>query len=117
MSDSKKLVDFTTLNEMLFGEKKYIREFAQAAIISFEEFKENYTLFLLKKDEVNFRKAGHKIKPVAQMLGIDIILDEYETAKNLIWDNNPEGDLKTSCSKMDEILDQVLEELGEVVNG
>ncbi|MCG8372544.1 MAG: taurine dioxygenase [Balneolales bacterium] len=116
MSNSKKLVDFTTLNEMLFGEEKYIKEFAQAAIISFEEFKENYTLFLLKKDEVNFRKAGHKIKPVAQMLGIDIILDEYETAKNLIWDDNPDSDLKASCSNMDEILDQVLAELQEVVN-
>ena len=114
MSSQEKIVDFTTLNEMLFGEAKYIKEFADAAVISFEEFKENYTLFLIQRDEVNFRKAGHKIKPVAQMLGLNMILDEYENAKSLIWDEKPDADLGDSSQKMSGIIDQVLVELKEV---
>ena len=115
MSNSDKIIDFTTLNEMLFGESKYIKEFAEAALLSFQEFKENYTLFLIKRDEVNFRKAGHKIKPVAQMLGINGILDEYEHAKTLIWEEKPNADLGDSSQKMSTIIDQVLQELREVV--
>jgi len=99
---------------MLFGEAKYIKEFAEAAVISFKEFNENYTLFLIKRDEVNFRKAGHKIKPVAQMLGLNMILEEYENAKTLIWEEKPDADLGNSSQKMSAILDRVLLELKEV---
>lgn len=83
-----KLIDFTSLNEMLYGDEKYIKEFAEAAIISFTEFKTNYSLFLQKRDEENFRRAGHKIKPVAQMLGLNSIVDEYENAKKLSGKRN-----------------------------
>ncbi len=114
MSNEEKIVDFTTLNEMLFGEAKYIKEFAEAAVISFEEFNENYTLFLIKRDEVNFRKAGHKIKPVAQMLGLNMILDEYEIAKELIWEEKTDSELGDSSQRMSKIIDRVLAELREV---
>lgn len=114
MSSEEKLVDFSTLNEMLFGEAKYIKEFAEAAVISFEEFKENYTLFLINRDEVNFRKAGHKIKPVAQMLGLNMILEEYELAKSLIWEEQPDATLGNSSQKMGSIIDKVISELKEV---
>lgn len=99
---------------MLFGEAKYIKEFAEAAVISFEEFKENYTLFLINRDEVNFRKAGHKIKPVAQMLGLNMILEEYELAKSLIWEEQPDTKLGHSSQKMGSIIDKVISELKEV---
>lgn len=114
MSNQDKIVDFTTLNEMLFGEAKYIKEFAEAAVISFEEFNENYTLFLIQRDEVNFRKAGHKIKPVAQMLGLNMILEEYEVAKALIWEGKPDAELGDSSQRMSKIIEQVLTELREV---
>lgn len=114
MSNQKKLVDFTTLNEMLYGEQTYIKEFADAAIISFNEFRKNYCLYLLNRDEINFRKAGHKIKPVAQMLGLDMILKEYEHAKTLLWDEKDDPDLQASCKKMTGICDQVLIELAEI---
>ena len=99
---------------MLYGEEAYIKEFADAAVISFNEFKENYRKYLIIRDEINFRKAGHKIKPVAQMLGLDLIIDEYEHAKTLLWDEKDDEDLERSCDKMDEICEQVLKELGEV---
>lgn len=99
---------------MLYGEMDYIKEFSEAALTSFSEFQENYSQFLLARDEVNFRKAGHKIKPVAQMLGLEVILDEYEHAKSLIWDEKGDEDLKASTKKMDKICEQVLSELKEI---
>ena len=99
---------------MLYGEASYIKEFAVAAITSFQEFQENYSTFLLERDEVNFRKAGHKIKPVAQMLALEMILDEYELAKSLIWDEAESTKLKSSVKKMNAICDQVLLELKEL---
>lgn len=101
---------------MLYGEDKFIKEFSEAAIQSFSEFRKNYKEHLLFRDETNFRKAGHKIKPVAQMLGLDLILEEYEHAKTLIWDEKPDEDLKSSAEKMDEICTKVLTELEEKVN-
>ncbi len=99
---------------MLYGEESYIKEFAEAALTSFAEFQENYSSYLLQRDEVNFRKAGHKIKPVAQMLGLGVIIEEYELAKSLIWDQKEEAELKASVKKMDKICNQVLAELNEI---
>lgn len=113
MSSKDKLVDFSGLTEMLYGEEKYIQEFAEAAITSFQEFSENYKKFLLLRDETNFRKAGHKIKPVTKMLGLEQILEEYEHAKTLIWDENPQEDLEKSVEKLQSICSEVVKELEE----
>tara|TARA_R100000005_G_C4988159_1_gene195985 strand:+ start:1228 stop:1575 length:348 start_codon:yes stop_codon:yes gene_type:complete len=113
LSKKDKLVDFSSLNEMLYGEEKYIQEFAEAAISSFQEFSENYKKFLLQRDETNFRKAGHKIKPVTQMLGVEQILDEYEHAKTLIWDEGPQEELEKSADKVQSICSDVVKELEE----
>lgn len=101
---------------MLYGEASYIKEFAEAAVISFKEFQENYSSFLLKKDEVNFRKAGHKIKPVAQMLGLNQIIEEYEYAKKLILKEKEESLFIESSKKMHKICDRVLIELYDIIN-
>lgn len=114
MSSNNKLVDFTTLTEMLYGEATYIKEFAIAALTSFEEFRDNYTLFLSNRDETNFRKAGHKVKPVAQMLGLGLIVEEYEYGKTLLWEEKGDSEIKKSCQKMNKICNQVLEELKEI---
>lgn len=98
---------------MLYGEEKYIQEFAEAAISSFQEFSNNYKKFLLARDEQNFRKTGHKIKPVAQMLKLDQIIEEYEHAKTLLWDNKPDEELKASSSKMQAICATIVAELKE----
>lgn len=99
---------------MLYGEAAYIKEFAEAALTSFKEFQENYCSFLKERDEVNFRKAGHKIKPVAQMLGLGLIIDEYEHGKALIWEKKDDKELKASCDKMNSICSQVLSELKDL---
>lgn len=96
---------------MLYGEESYIEEFATAAISSFSEFSENYKTYLLARDETNFRKAGHKIKPVAQMLGLNQIIEEYEYAKTLLWDEKPDGELKQSADKIQDVCSKVIKEL------
>lgn len=96
---------------MLYGEEKFISEFAEAAIISFSEFSEHYSTFLLNRDEENFRKAGHKIKPVAQMLGLQQVIDEYEHAKKLLWDESPKKELEISSNKIQNICAKVIAEL------
>lgn len=115
MSKADKIIDFTSLIEMLYGETKYITEFAEAAVQSFSEFQNNYSTFLVDRDEDNFRKAGHKIKPVAQMLGLHQIIEEYEFAKTLIWDNKPDSELAASVAKMNIFCDKVLDELDEII--
>ena len=111
MTDRNTLVDFSSLSEMLYGEEKYISEFSVAAVDSFTEFSNNYRKFLLIRDETSFRKAGHKIKPVAQMLGLDQIVDEYEHAKTLLWDDKPDSELEESAKKVNKICDRVISEL------
>lgn len=100
---------------MLYGEEKYIQEFAEAAISSFKEFSKNYKQYLLQRDETNFRKAGHKIKPVLQMLGLEQVLEEYEHAKTLLWDKKPEEELIQSATKVQKICANVIEELEEKI--
>lgn len=100
---------------MLYGEEKYIQEFAEAAISSFKEFSENYQQYLLERDETNFRKTGHKIKPVLQMLSLEQLLEEYEHAKTLIWDKKPDEELVQSAKKVQKICTQVIEELEEKI--
>ncbi|MBO6621020.1 MAG: taurine dioxygenase [Balneola sp.] len=96
---------------MLYGDERYIKEFAEAAVISFSEFKTNYSKYLELRNEEAFRKAGHKIKPVAQMLGLNGILEEYEYAKTLLWEEKDDTDIHISISKMDKICSSVLNEL------
>ncbi|MEP0970387.1 MAG: taurine dioxygenase [Balneola sp.] len=111
-----KLIDFSSLNDMLYGDEKYIKEFAEAAMISFSEFNSNYSKFLSKRDEENLRRAGHKIKPVAQMLGIQQLIDEYEVGKTIIWEEKSDEELNKSIERIDSICSQVLNELENMVS-
>lgn len=104
-------IDYDLISELVYGEKAYIKEFAEATEQSFTEFRTNYRKYLLQRDETNFRKAGHKIKPVAQMLNINSVVDEYEHAKRLIWDEEDQEKLEKSVIKIEEICDQIIHEL------
>lgn len=106
-----KFIDYDIISELVFHEKPYIKEFAEATEQSFTEFQSKYRKFLLKRDEVNFRKAGHKIKPVAQMLKINVVLEEYEHAKTLLWDEKEQKELEKSADKIDKICDRIISEL------
>lgn len=114
LKKQSQLVNLSSILEMFGGDNTYIKEFADAAIISFNEFSENYTRHLLDRNETDFRKAGHKIKPVAKMLGIDLLIDEYEHEKHQFGNNKSDAELKESANKMNNICDRILSELAEI---
>lgn len=110
-----RLIDFSSLQELLFGEPKYIKEFAEAAVDSFSEFGEHYSLYLPARNEDSLRKAGHKIKPVAQMLGLQQIIDEYEQAKVLLANQASDADLQASVQVIQNIIEKVLLDLRDII--
>lgn len=109
MNDTEfKRVDIKLVSDMLYGEVKYVNEFAIASIDSFSEFSEHYKRYLLQRDMDNLRKAGHKIKPVAQMLKVDDILNEYDQAKLMLINEAPDEDLQQSVERVTSICREVL---------
>lgn len=102
---------------MLFNDESYIKEFAEAAVESFGEFQTNFALFLRDRDETNLRKTGHKIKPVATMLGIEQIIEEYEHAKILVAENRPDSEIETTIFNMNTLCVKVIAELQQVAAG
>ena len=99
------------ISEMLFKDSEYVIEFCEAGVTSFDEFIENYRIHLLDRNMSELRKAGHKIKPGAQMMGADEVVDEYEHAKTLLNDNAEENKLEASVDKMEGICSTIKEEL------
>jgi hypothetical protein len=118
MSGNKEqnLIDIDKIYKMLFNEQKYVIEFAEASIQSFSEFSENYSKNLSEKDMESLRKAGHKIKPVVQMLEIDDILEEYERAKEMLIDDRPRKELEKSIKKIQAICDQAISEFQQIID-
>ncbi len=99
---------------MLYDDEDFIAEFCDAAIESFSEFSNSYEEHLLNRDEPPLRKAGHKIKPVAQMIGVEVIVDEYEHAKEMLHNDNPDKDLRKSVNKVKRITRELIEELDKL---
>lgn len=106
--DQFSIVDKQVVTDMLFGEEKYIVEFAEASIQSFEEFSTHYRKYVLERDLENLKKAGHKIKPVAQMLHLEQILVEYQNAKKLLENDRPDEELGKSVETIHQICEQVI---------
>lgn len=106
--DSDKIID------MLFKDSDYIIEFCEAGVTSFGEFIEHYEKYLLDRNMADLRKAGHKIKPGAQMMGADEVVDEYEHAKNLLDNSADDEQLKESVDKMNSICTTIQKELSHL---
>ena len=115
--NNRHYIDVDLIAKLVYNEEKYIKEFAGASLESFSEFKEDYSRYLLDRDETKFRKAGHKIKPIAQMLEIDAIIDEYEYAKTLLWEEKEQSKLEKSASKITNICNTIIEELEQIRDG
>lgn len=99
------------ISEMLFGDDSYIVEFCEAGITSFSEFNENFTTHLLNRNLKELRNAGHKIKPGAQMMGADEVVEEYTKARSMLEDDASREKLEKSVQTMDLICSTILEEL------
>lgn len=115
MTSENKLIDRETISELLYGEEKYIQEFADATIDSYREFLDKYREHVLDHDLKELREAGHKIKPISQMLNLSVIIEEYEHVKQLLDQSEPSQDkLQASIERMDEIVQKIIRELKEI---
>lgn len=110
------LINIEKIYEMLFNEQKYVKEFAEASIQSFNEFSNHYSDFLLNRDMESLRRAGHKIKPVVQMLELEDILDEYEKAKEMLVEERPKKELEKSAKKIQKICDKAVSEFQQIID-
>jgi hypothetical protein len=116
MDNSKNLVDFDLIREMLYHDDAYVKEFAEASISSFTEFKGHFKESLMNRDMDELRKAGHKIKPVCLMLNLNPVVDMYETSKTYLIENKSTEILSDLTRQMDQYCDQVLAEFKTLYN-
>jgi len=107
-------IDIDKIRKLLYDDAGFIKEFTDAASDSFRQFAERYEKYLLQRNETEFRKAGHKIKPVALMIGVDEVVEEYEHAKDLLHNEEPEERLRESADKIKCITSDVISELQEL---
>lgn len=114
MSLDTPLVDIDLVKEMLYQDDAYIKEFANASIQSFSEFKESFRQHVLARDMDNLRRAGHKIKPAALMLNLNRVIDMYEKSKQLLEDNASTEKLADLVDDMDTYCNQVLYEFKQI---
>lgn len=100
---------------MLYGDEDYLDEFVQVSIISFTEFKENFDKHLSNRDLASLRTTGHKVKPVAQMMNLNGLLELYEKSKLVIQENLSDDELNDVLKKMDAYCEVLLNELGNLI--
>ncbi|MEX0648052.1 MAG: taurine dioxygenase, partial [Balneolaceae bacterium] len=96
------------------GDEEYIREFAGASIESFSEFSEHFKIYLLAREMDNLKRAGHKIKPVAQMLHLEPVMETYEHSKQLLEQNASTEDLADQADKMSDFCNRVIVEFKDL---
>jgi len=114
MSENKKdIVDFDIIYNMLYNDMESVKEFVVASIDSFSEFKQHFEESMKARDLEKLRNAGHKIKPVAQMLQLDEILNIYEEAKDKLVFNASEPEINSTIKKMNTFCSQLLNEFEE----
>lgn len=104
-------IDPEKISDMLFHDMEYVAEFCEAGIISFDEFIENFRTHLLNRNMEDLRKAGHKIKPGAQMMGAHEVVEKYEHAKTLLNNEAGEEELIETADAMQQICDSIKDEL------
>lgn len=110
MDKNEKLIDFELIKEMLYGDVSYVKEFSEASVQSFTEFRDNFEKHLKNNDLDELRRTGHKIKPVAQMLHLDELLELYEKAKTALNQNKPDSEKEKLIEAMNSYCNRVLQE-------
>lgn len=114
MSNSDKILDLSVIEEMLYGQKDYIVEFAEAAIDSFSEFNHDFGKYLNARDFDGFQKTGHKIKPVLEILKIELLLDKYNYGKEIISEEKPQKISDKLIEEVSKMTTQIIKELSEL---
>jgi hypothetical protein len=114
MNTNKQLVDVQLIRNMLYDDDGYVKEFANASIESFTEFRDGFKVHVLERDMDELRRAGHKIKPAALMLNLNPVIEMYETSKKLLENNASTEDLTDLVNEMETFCNRVLYEFEEI---
>jgi len=108
------IVDKQIIIDLLYGDEEYVSEFATASIDSFSEFRAHFEKSLKSRDMESLRKAGHKIKPVAQMMKLDAVITMYETSKIMLEEESSDEEIQALIKNMNKFCNQLLKELKEL---
>lgn len=108
------MVDAEKVKELLYGDEDYVKEFAEAAVSSYTEFRDHYSRAMDIGDLEMLRKAGHKIKPSAQMLEFEEVLEEYEKGKELLGNDSADRERGESVDRMTDLCNRIIEEMKEL---
>jgi HPt (histidine-containing phosphotransfer) domain-containing protein len=111
MSTENGPIDFQIIRDMLYDDDAYVKEFCDASVISFSEFKSNFRKNVMDNDLETLRRTGHKIKPVAKMLKLDLLLEIYEKSKLLLMEGGDPELQEKYASEMDEYCEEILNQL------
>lgn len=116
MSDENGPIDFQIIKDMLYNDDAYVKEFCDASVISFSEFKSNFRKHLMNEDLESLRRTGHKIKPVAKMLKLDPLLNIYEKSKLLLMEGGEPGQKEKYANEMDDYCESILNQLHQRID-
>lgn len=114
MDIQQPLIDKQVIVDLLYGDEDYVSEFATASVESFTEFKANFAKSLKTRDMEMLRKAGHKIKPVAQMMKLDAVVTMYETSKIMLEEDASDEEIKNLAQNMNKFCTQLIKELKQL---
>lgn len=109
------LINFEYVTELLGGEDAHLKEFCEAGIGSFTKFRDEYRAYLLNRDLESLRKTGHRIRPVAQMLSVEEINEEYERSKQLLANGASDKKLQNSVHTVEAICNEIIAEFREKI--
>lgn len=110
------LANFKEIDEMLDGDPEAMKEFYEAAIISFSDFCNDYKTCMNNRDFEELRKVGHRIRPAAQMLGLDLVNKKYEDAKQLLQNDASDEELKTAVDEVDTLCSKIVENFKDKIS-
>jgi len=110
-----KYISEKEISELLFNESEHVIEFCEAGVISFTEFRDNFSRHLLSRNLEELRKAGHKIKPGAQLMGADIVIDNYEEVRDKLDAGEASDEyVRKSVNQMNELCSAIIGELQDL---
>ncbi|HLR76594.1 MAG TPA: hypothetical protein VK106_02970 [Balneolaceae bacterium] len=113
----EKIVNLSNIVELYDHDEELLNEFYETAIESFSKFKKEFRDHLLQRDLNNLRRVGHRIKPVAQTLGVEVVNVEYKKAKKYLKQEVSDEMLKKSVHNMESICDKIINEFKNELNG
>lgn len=108
------IVQKQVIVDLLYGDEDYVSEFASASVESFTEFKTNFAESMQERDMERLRLVGHKIKPVAQMMKLDAVINMYETSKIMLEEEAPDREINKLVENMNKYCTQLIKELKQL---